>query len=151
MRLAMIAAVLGGLTLTSCARQHLAEAQKVFSQRDAECSAQNSGDKSYLARAHCLEPAWRAVFAARGTPSDLGDVYLATRSDLAAKLDRGEITLEEAKLHDAQTKRELVETVLARRNAALAAMPPPAPAPVQIAPQQTTCTRFGNTVNCNSY
>lgn len=151
MRCKTSAAVLIAMTLTGCAQQRVAEASKAFEQRAAECTSQHLGDKSHLARANCLEPAFRALFAARGSFGDLTDVYLSNRADLAAKLDRGEITLEEAKVRDAQLKRELTETGLARRNAALAALPPPPPLPVQVAPQQTTCTRFGNTVNCSSY
>lgn len=143
---------LGVLGLAGCSQQRVAEANKVFAQHVSECMAQSPGDKAHLARARCLDPAWGAMFAARGAQGDLTDVYLANRADIAAKIDRGEITQEEGNLRDAQTKRELVETGLARRNAAVAATPPLSlPQPVQVAPQQTTCTRFGNTVNCNSY
>lgn len=142
-------ATLGVLSLAGCAQQRIAEANAALTQRIAECKAlYPSEGKDYLQKARCDEPARRAVFVAKGAPGDLVEVYIATRSDLAAKADRGEITREEANLRMAQTARELSDSELSRRNAARAAMPPE---PVQFAPRQTNCTRFGNTVNCNSY
>lgn len=142
-----------GLALAGCAQQRVAEASKVLTARIAECKAQYPGDKDHLARVDCLLPARRAALAASGVSTDLAELYLANNAQLAAQIDRGEITLEEARVKDAQNSRDMTDATLSRRNAALAAMPPPVPAPVQFAPQQTqtTCTRFGNTVNCNTY
>jgi len=154
MRWIATTATLGVLALAGCAQQYVADANAALTQRVAECKALYPPEsKDYLQREHCDEAARRAVFAAKGGPGDLVEVYMATRADLAAKIDRGEITKEEANLRLAQTSRELADTQLARRNAALAAMPPSF-TPVQPAPRtplQTTCTRFGDTVNCNSY
>lgn len=134
-------------------QQRIAEAQAALKQRSAECQALYPlKGKSFLQRSNCEEPARRNIAAANQKPADLVDVYMATRAGVAAKLDRGEITEEEATLRLAQTVRELTETEQSRHNAALTAAAPFMPRPpVQFAPQQTSCTRFGNTVNCNSY
>lgn len=154
MRVITMAATLSVLALAGCAQQRIAEANTALTQRIAECKAQYpDASKNFLLKARCDEPARRAAFAANNAPGDLVEVFLATRADVAAKADRGEITREEANLRIAQTQRELADAAAARRNAALAAMPSP-PVFVQPAvstPTQTTCTRFGNTVNCNSY
>jgi len=158
MRLVQMMASVGVFVLAGCAQQQqqqrIAEADAALNQRIAECEAQypRGEGKNALQRFRCVEPAQRAAFVAGRAPGDLVDVLLATTADVAAKVDRGEMTREEGTLRIAQTKRELADTEQSRRNAALTATAPFMPrAPVQFAPQQTSCTQFGNTVNCNSY
>lgn len=156
--------------LGGCSEQRRAEAQaqaqaEVQQQRNA-CVAQFPPRSHYLDKQRCLEPALRHALMVTGVPNDIAELTLASKAALASRVDRGEVTPEEARLAEARMGSEMTEMTLTRQRAALAAaalMPrlapyqlpapyqmsvPPSPQPMIV---NTNCTRTGQFVNCTGY
>lgn len=94
-----------------------AEAQAALQHQIAVCRTRYPASSHFLDKARCDEAARRGALLASGTPSDLADAYLATRANTASRLDRGEITREQAGRAIARAGTEVNEQVLARRGA----------------------------------
>ncbi len=146
------------LVPAACAQQRQADAEANFQREQARCFQAHTAEAgNYVARESCLAPARRAHDAASGVPSDLTEVMIANRAVIAAQIDRGELSLEEASARTAELNSNLTDRMLRRRREALAAMPPPPPyIPMQRAPTitppqrfQTTCQQIGQFTYCN--
>src|SRR4051794_31553752 len=115
------------IALTSCllaagcaqmnARAQMEKAQAAFDQAQAQCvQATPPQVGNYAALASCLAPPQRALYTAKGMPVDLTEVLIANQAVTAGQADRGEITVEQAKLRMAQLNSYLNERALRRRN-----------------------------------
>jgi hypothetical protein len=170
MRLVALAACLlvagcAGDRMNQERERRLAAAEAVWEQHRAACAAQFPKRVGNFAnKTRCDAAAQRVIIIERGAPADFADVFLATRAVLAGQIDQGQISEEQANLQMARLVSDLTQRNLDRRNAALAAMPPPPPMPVfvpqpiiipqqpQVQPAQrlqTTCHQFGNMMQCN--
>ena len=146
------------LVLVGCAQQRIQQADVALEAKVAECENKYpAGGHNNVARASCDENARRAVFAAHGAPSDLVEIWIATRADLSAKIDRQEVTAEQARLQMAILTSQLSERAQKRRAVAAEYFARTMPSPTPLAPLpmprsvQTSCTRYGNQVDCTSY
>ncbi len=167
-----LASALGGCVSDNNAQRVQAEA--VLHGEAQACDA--GAGKSHLEKAKCLNAAIRRTTYMYSTAKDLLDQQMALREVLSAKVDRHELTVEEAHLQFAQATSGLTEQATARaqqqqelinqRNAnALAVMaamnqmaPKPQPVPVYQmpvtqprAPVNCTSTPMGQTVYTNCY
>jgi hypothetical protein len=118
-----------------------AEAQATLRRQIGVCRARYPAGSHFLDKARCDEAARREVILAAGTPPDLAETYLAARAEVAARLDRGEITREQADLALAKAGAETNGQAQARRRAATPGvvasvlrpdaphLPPPVPIP----------------------
>ncbi len=98
------------------------EAQAALQRRITVCrSRYPAGYPHFLDKAHCDEAARRAALLASGTPADLADAYLATRADVAGRLDRGEITREQAEHELAKVAAETNEQTQVRHRGGVTA------------------------------
>lgn len=161
---------LGGCGLVRQAE--LAKAQERVAAERADCRAQHPG--SHAERAHCFTAAENAILRRfADNDGDLLTLLQAKRKVLATKVDRGEMTDNDAKLEFAQFMTALKDESQRRTNAnsaataqrsaasaqmlgaaammmqasrpAITAVPTPAP------PVTTTCMPMGGFVNCHSY
>jgi hypothetical protein len=146
--LAGLAAPLGGCATTDHAKvaaptapmptpaaQSAAEAQAALQRRIAVCrSRYPAGSPHFLDKARCDEAARRAALLASGTPADLADAYLATRTEVAGRLDRGEITRERAERELAAAAAETNERAAAQARRRHGATPDPGIIPGAAAP-----------------
>ena len=138
------------IALSSCAAQRLAEAKAELDQQEATCRAEYpSASKGEVRRPRCVRDAWATYLSKAGAPGDLASEYLASMDMLIAKVDSGQISKEEASLKLSQVRHSLSDAQRARNmedaaefRANMQMFRPAA---------QTSCTRFGNTVNCSSY
>ena len=88
----------------------------MLQRRIAVCrSRYPAGYPHFLDKAQCDEAARRAALLASGTPADLADSYLARRAEVAGRLDRGQITREQAEHELAAAAAETNERTQARR------------------------------------
>lgn len=135
------------LALAACVSDQEYQAQLAACERPGE---------THLAIAKCQNA---AMYSSRGSQDrDLQEVMAATREAVAAKLDRHEITEEDARLQVAQAKAQLTGEHERRdldRAAIIAAAATPAPAPF-VAPQvprpvNCTSTGFGATVTTHCF
>lgn len=164
-RRARLAALAGLLALAGCAVQqpppnasrspppahgpNPAEARAALQRRIEVCRSRfPAGTPHFLDKARCDETARRATLLASGMSAGLVDAYLARRTDVAGRLDRGEITRERAQ-HDldaAADQANAAERAQRRETApapaadpgtvasALAPDPHPLPPPVPVRP-----------------
>lgn len=146
------------LAFVGCAQQRIQQAEVALDAKVAECENRYpAGSRNSVARAGCDEDARRAAFAARGAPSDLVEIWIATRADLAAKVDRQEMRPEQARLQMATLTSQLSDRAQERRAVAAEHFARTIPDPTPLAPLpvprsvQTSCTRYGNQVDCTSY
>jgi hypothetical protein len=163
--LAFLAFALAGCVSDQSAVQVQAKAD--FQTAKEEC--ESSALKTHLEKAKCRNDAFRRTEYVYASNKDLLDQMLAQREVLAAKIDRHELTKEEADPQLAQFKSGLVEQENQRRQAqqdqqrvnTLAALsimqgmnPPPQPLPVPLVhPILTNCTStpIGSSIYTNCY
>jgi hypothetical protein len=168
-------ALLVGFTLAGCVSDQSAvqvQAKADFQTAKEECES-SATLKTHLEKAKCLNDAFRRTEYAYASDKDLLDQMMAQREVLAAKIDRHELTKEEADLQFAQFKSGLVELENQRRQAlqdqrranTLAALsimqgmnPPPQPLPVYQMPiarpapiTNCTSTPIGGSIYTNCY
>ncbi len=143
------------LLTCSCAAQRVHEADAAMDTAIQACKQQYPNpDRDTLARSQCEEPARRARIEANGTPSDLINLFLARRNELASQVDKGQITKERAAVLLAETQRELTADFRERQRADSADRRDSLRTLQAIQPRQpiqTNCSRFGNTTNCTTY
>lgn len=117
-----------------------AEAQAALQHRIALCRVRYPEGSHFLDKAQCDGATRREALLASGTPADLVEAYLATRADVASRLDHGEITREQAEHAIAKAGAEVNEQLSARRRASAAVVTPapgrprqhlPPPVPIQ--------------------
>jgi hypothetical protein len=134
-----------------------AQAKANFQTAKELCNSQNF--KTHLEKAKCQDDAYRRTEYVYNSDKDLLDQLIAQRETLSAKIDRGEITQEEANFQLAQFKSGLVEQENQRgqeRQAnAIAVLSltqqmtqPPQPLPTYQAP--TPPNYQSTTINCTS-
>jgi hypothetical protein len=163
--LAFLAFALAGCISEQNALQVQAKAD--FQTAKEECESATL--KTHLEKSKCLNDAFRRTEYVNANDKDLLDQMMAQREVLGAKLDRHELTKEEADLQFAQFKSGLVDQENQRRQAqqdqrranTLAALsimqgmnPPPQPLPVPIVhPTLTNCTStpIGSSIYTNCY
>jgi hypothetical protein len=158
--------ILIGLLVSACAGQRRADAQAAIQARVAECRALYPPDTHYLDRARCEAPVRLEAMQSVGTYGDLIDSYLANRSQIAAEIDAGRLTKEQANVKISEVSMRL-DQIASERNerramaaaAILSSMPRPYQAPAyQVpfypitfpTPVTTNCMRIGLMVNCSS-
>jgi hypothetical protein len=138
---AVLGLLLVGLLLGGCASARYREAEEKSRAATADCRTKRLAGElsSREASARCSEPKIRAAFTAAGYPyMDLIELHLAHRLLNAQKVDRGEISEDQARLNNAEVISR-INGEIARRDAM--ATPPVYPGPV-------VCTRIGTTVFC---
>ena len=141
MRYAVLA-VLILASATACARgpSKVDLAFKQIQEETARCPAM-----PMAAYAKCAGEIEQRVMKPVISRPDLVDVYVATRLALASKVDRGEMRREDADLHLAQTKSQLISEYermgLARRSVGAQE--------AAAAPRSVTCMNVGGVVTCN--
>jgi hypothetical protein len=158
----LLALVALALSLVACAGQRQREAKEAIQRAVADCKAPYAPNTHYLDRTNCEAPIRRWAMQHTNVPSDMADLYLAKRAAIAARLDSGQITKEQANVEITQAAVEMNQ-VIAERNranalttaAVLSAMPQPQPYQptpyVMPHPVTTNCMRTGTMVNCTSY
>lgn len=137
MNLTLAALATGLLALSGCAQQRFAEATAAIDKQAASCKAQYPGTTHYVDRMNCIAPTVRTSYASVGTDSDLVEIYLADWAQMAAQVDAGRMTKEEANaalvrtkagINQVQAERKQQQTMTAL--AILSAMPRPQYQPV---------------------
>ena len=173
MRLSLLIITSVAFGLIGCAELKRQEAEKAFVEGKAQCVRQFPiPPGKYTERISCVTDAYNAHLRAYDRNSDLADLQGAYESSVAVKVDRGEITREQARLETARfnsqiaTQREARELARQQANtnqlsAAAAFQQANRPMPLvpiqpymmqtQRTPLQTNCTRFENNINCTSY
>jgi hypothetical protein len=156
---AWLAALLLLISLGGCAEQRRAEAQAAIQKQVADCRIQYPGDTHYLDRTNCEAPVRRAAMSSTGVASDFVDLYLADRAQLAAQIDSGRMTKEEANAAMARASVEINQMAGERNRqnalaaaAILSAMPQPPLYQLPMPPQThtTNCMRMGSMINCTT-
>jgi hypothetical protein len=147
---ASLAASLGGCMTAAEQQQQLAASAD-------ECRRTT---KTHFARAQCFNEADRRVFG----ENPLLAVKYATRLQLAVKIDKGELSEQEAQAQFAAAMAQLQMQAAAQQQAAVAdfgnrleragaylqqAGAPPAMPPPPVIPQQTRCSFWRNQMVCN--
>jgi hypothetical protein len=148
--------------VNGCAEQRRAEAIAEIQRQREICAAQFAGDGHAVARENCVGPVRREAMVSTGFPPDLTDLLIADRLNIAAKIDSGRITKEQANVEIAQIGVEINEMAASRRRqnalaaaAILSAMPQQAPIQTQFYPIQQppsrsfSCYTYGNMTSCN--
>jgi hypothetical protein len=158
MRKMILLATASLLVLSGCATQRFAEQKAAFDAAAAQCrETRVRTGGSYVSYAHCVNAASEQF----GASDPTGPLIRATRLSLAAKVDRHEMTPEDAGAELARVAFEARQQV-ARTGAAVAAgqgsamqgtaamlnatKPPPTPSPIQ-----TNCLAAGPSLSCTSY
>jgi hypothetical protein len=156
--MSMLAALLA-ILLAGCSSQQnalRAQARTEYQTAKQLCSSQNF--KTHLELDKCQDEGYRRTEYAYDKDKDLMDQLFAERELLGAKIDRNEITQEDADLQLAQFKTNLIEQARQRQQEqqanAIAARslmqqlnPPPQPAPTyQVVPSYVAPTHM----SCNS-
>jgi hypothetical protein len=163
------------LALNGCGvvrQAELAKAKEHLSAQQADCRAQHPN--SQAERADCITAAENETLRPfEGNDADLLTLTQAKRRVLAAKVDRGEMTDDDAKLEyaqfmaavkvEAQRRRNADSAAAAQQSAASAQMlgasalmlqasrPAPITVPTPAPTVTTTCMPMGSFVNCRSY
>jgi hypothetical protein len=158
--LIFLATALGGCASNNNAQRVQAEA--VLQGESQTCSA--DAGKSNLEKSQCLNAAIRRTTYMYSTAKDLLDQQMALREVLSAKVDRHELTIEEARLQFAQATSGLTEQaavraqqqqeLISQRNAnflaAMGAINQMAPKPQSVPVYQMPATQPSAQVNCTS-
>ena len=124
-----------------CAAARYREAEEKANAATAECRARRlAGDlPNREASARCSEPKIRSAYRDAGYPyMDLIDLHLAHRLLNAQRLDRGEISEEQARVENAELVTR-INSEIARRDGMV---------PRPVIPSPVICTRIGNSVIC---
>ena len=115
-------AALVGLAEVPAYAQDFSAWDQALKQAVAACQAGAPKAKGYMVwHANCLNTAVETYMIPRGHDTDLWRQFNAFRSVIAARADRGEITVEEEELLLTQKRSELVSLSLQRFNAQAAA------------------------------
>ncbi len=153
-----VACLLVLLALSCCAAHRVAEVRAAMDVAKAPCQTIPREPGRFRERAVCLNEAETRVLPNHPyTPQ-----VAAFRMKNAAEMDRREITPEEGEFRITQFVAELDRRERDRQAYIQAHTPPPWMAPQQQEPEwilppppnfgvQTSCYRFGNMVNCNSW
>lgn len=163
-------ALLVPLLAAGCAAQRQQEAREAIQARVAQCAALYPPGSHYLDRTKCEEPVRRTSMRVLGIYADLQDAWLANRAQIAAEMDAGHLTKEQANVRMSevamrlnQVKGERDQAASERRAMLAAAILSSRPEPyqpsayqMQFSPPyqpavrlQTTCNRIGSTTFCN--
>jgi len=137
---------------------------------DIACQTQfPRGSKQYVEHANCLNDAERRIIGSRTQYPDLLNLKMTYRSALAAKVQRGEMSLEDAGVQFAQVTAAISSEELNRNNARMAVQAqqsaamgnlvaglaalqqPTIQQPARPAFVNTNCRQTGTITNCTSY
>ena len=164
MRPINILLALATFTLSGCAAQRREEATLAVANSAETCKASYTPNTHYLDRTNCEAPFRRRAMQVNNVPPDLAELFLAKRAAIAARIDAGQITREQANVEVSTASVEINQIVQERnRSNTLAAaaifssMPRQQTYQVQPYVMQnkstinTNCTTMGNMVNCTSY
>ena len=121
-RSALTLVIIGATLITGCAAQRQEEARAAIGKAVKECRAPYPPKTHYLDRSSCEAPIRRWAMQKTGSPPDMVKLYIAKRAMIAAKIDAGQITREQANVEMAASAVEIGQTISDRNNSqALAA------------------------------
>lgn len=160
-RLPFISAlVLSSFVLGSCAAQRAAERERAAREAIAGCNATfpTSVPRQNALRVQCLADAENRIYGPIYPYPDLLNLKHEYRLALAKKVDRDEMTAEDARLRFAEITTRIQNIYEQRRNARARADAETAQALYSglallqsSRPITTSCNRFGTTTNCSTY
>ena len=163
MRPIIILLALATFSLSGCAAQRQEEATLAVANSVVTCKASYPPNTHYLDRANCEAPFRRRAMQVENVPADLAELFLAKHAAIAARIDAGQITREQANVEIGAASVELNQIFQERnRSNALAAaailssMPRQQTYQVQpyVMPTRpminTNCMVMGSMVNCTS-
>jgi len=138
-----ITAVALAIMLSGCVSRN-AEIRAGVDGARAECRANAQAGKfrTWVDAARCLNAAEAPLAQVQGHYPDLWNVKFATRTAIAEKVDRGEMTAAQAELAEAEANHRLVSE-MERRGIARRAV-----AAQEAASAPIRCSRVGQTVSC---
>jgi hypothetical protein len=140
--------------LAGCGLAREAETKKQLAQATAQLEAaredcRTRSFKNRTERARCQNEAEERYMLPLFPHPDLARVKMALRLSLAAKVDQGLLSAEDAELEFAKANTQLVAELERRWNTRrLVAAQEENAAAASRAASGFSCTRFGNTVNC---